>query len=69
MHGADLLRGESLAEQVDRRHLPAEDPLLVQLRRGPNVALVKGLQTWIRISLMYILIYNLLSLFQGAVFL
>lgn len=44
MHGADLLRCQRLAEQVNRRHLAAEDPLLIQFGRGANITLVKGLQ-------------------------
>lgn len=45
VHGADLVRGERLAEQVDGGHLSAEHALLVQLRRRADVALVEGLET------------------------
>lgn len=44
VHGADLLRCQCLAEQVNRRHLTTEDALLIQFGRGANIALVKGLQ-------------------------
>lgn len=44
MHRTDLLRGQCLAEKVDRRHLATEHALLVQLGGGSNVALVKGLK-------------------------
>lgn len=44
MHGANLLRCQRLAEQVNRRHLPTKDTLLIQFGRGANITLVKGLQ-------------------------
>ena len=44
MHGANLLGGQRLTEQINGRHLAAEDSLLVQLWRGSNVTLIKGLQ-------------------------
>lgn len=47
MHGADLVGGERLPEQVYRSHLPAEHPLLVQLSCGTDVAFVERLQKWI----------------------
>lgn len=43
MHCADLVGGERLAEQVYRRHLATEHPLLVQLSGRTNVAFVEGL--------------------------
>ena len=43
MHGADLVRGERLAEEVDGGHLPAEHPLLVHLGRRADVAPVERL--------------------------
>ena len=43
VHGADLVRGERLAEEVDGRHLPAEHALLVHLGRRPDVAPVERL--------------------------
>lgn len=43
MHGADLVRGESLSEQIDGGHLPAEHSLLVQLCCRADVAFVEGL--------------------------
>lgn len=43
MHGADLVSGERLSEQVDGRHLAAKDTLLVQFRRRTDVALVERL--------------------------
>ena len=43
VHGADLVRGEGLAEEVDGRHLPAEHALLVHLGRRTDVAPVERL--------------------------
>lgn len=43
VHGADLVRRQRLSEEVDRRHLTAEDPFFVQFRCGPDVAFVEGL--------------------------
>ena len=37
------MRAESLTEEIDGGHLATEQSLLVQLRRGPNVALVERL--------------------------
>lgn len=44
MHGAHLVCGQRLAEQVDGGHLTAEHPLLVQLGGGSDVAFVERLQ-------------------------
>lgn len=44
MHGAYLVCGQSLTEKIYRRHLPAENPFLVQFRRRPNVAFVENLK-------------------------
>lgn len=45
MHRTNLVGGQGLAEQVNRRHLAAEHTFLVQLRRRSYVALVEGLET------------------------
>ena len=44
VHGADLVRREGLAEEIDGRHLAAEHALLVHLRSGADVATVERLQ-------------------------
>lgn len=44
MHGADLVCSKRLAEEVDRGHLTAEHPLLIQLGRCADVALVERLE-------------------------
>lgn len=44
VHGADLLRGQRLAEQIDGGHLAAEHALLVHLGRCAHVAFVKRLR-------------------------
>jgi hypothetical protein len=36
--------GQGLAEQINRGHLPAEHPLLVQFRSGADVAFVERLE-------------------------
>lgn len=45
MHGADLVRGERLSEQIDGGHLSAEHSLFIQLRRRTDVAFVERLET------------------------
>jgi len=44
VHGAHLVCGQRLTEQVDGGHLTAEHPLLVQLWGGSDVAFVEWLQ-------------------------
>lgn len=44
MHGANLVRRQSFAEKVNRRHLAAEHSFFVKLRRGPDVTFIKGLK-------------------------
>lgn len=44
MHGAYLVCRERFTEQVDSRHLTAENSLFVELRRRTDVAFVEGLQ-------------------------
>ena len=44
VHGADLVRSECLAEEVDGRHLAAEHALLVHLRSGADVAPIERLE-------------------------
>jgi hypothetical protein len=44
VHGAHLVCGQRLAEQIDGGHLTAEHPLLVQLGGGSDVAFVEWLQ-------------------------
>ena len=44
VHGADLVRREGLAEEVDGRHLAAEHALLVHVGGGADVALVERLE-------------------------
>jgi hypothetical protein len=44
VHRANLMGGQGLAEQINRGHLPAEHPLLVQFRSGADVAFVERLE-------------------------
>ena len=44
MHAADLVGVQRLREEVDGRHLTAEDTLLVRLVRGADVAFVERLR-------------------------
>ena len=44
VHGADVVRRQGLAEQVDGCHLAAEQPVVVQLRRGADETLVERLR-------------------------
>lgn len=40
MHSADLMGGECFAEEINGGHLTAEEPVIIQLRGGTDVALV-----------------------------
>ena len=44
VHRADLVRAEGFAEQIDRRHLAPEDPLLVNVGSRTHVAFVERLE-------------------------
>ncbi len=44
VHRADLVRAEGLTEQVDRRHLAPEDPLLINVGSWTHVAFVERLE-------------------------
>lgn len=46
MHGAYLLGGQRFAEQIDGRHLAAEDALFVQFGRRSYVTFVERLE-WV----------------------
>ena len=45
MHGTHLVRAQGFTEQVNGRHLTSKHSLLIDVRRGADVTLVKWLQT------------------------
>ncbi len=61
MHCADLVRRQSLAEEVDGRHLSAEHPLLIHIGGGADVALVKRLSKGREIQSAHTIVQTYLS--------
>ena len=48
MHGTDLMRAESLIEEVDGRHLATKNPLFINIWSASDVAFIKRLEKEIR---------------------